>query len=85
METTRIREVQHNLATFIRRVEHGEVIEIRRRNKVVARLVPAGDSTGSPAVPNWEEIRKWRKKLWGRTLAARKPVSDLVYESREDR
>jgi len=42
METATIREVQHNLAAYVRRVQQGEQIEIRRRNRVVARLVPLG-------------------------------------------
>jgi prevent-host-death family protein len=85
METATIREVQHNLAAYVRRVEHGEEIEIRRRNKVVARLVPSGDSAQAARKLDWAEVREWRLRLWGGKLAPGKPASEIVYESRGDR
>ena len=85
METATIREVQHNLAAFVRRVEHGEEIEIRRRNKVVARLVPGGDSAQAVRKVDWSGVRVWRHRFWGGEPAPGKPASEIVYESRGDR
>jgi len=85
METATIREVQHNLASFVRKVEHGEEIEIRRRNRVVARLVPAGDVAESARDLDWGELRKWRKKVWGGRRRRGKTVSETVYDSRGER
>ena len=85
METATIREVQHNLAAYVRRVEHGQEIEIRRRNKVVARLVPAGESAIPHRDLNWAEVTTWRHKLWGGRPAPGKPISEILYESRGDR
>ena len=85
METATIREAQHNLAAYVRRVEHGEEIEIRRRNKVVARLVPAGESAMSSRDLNWGDLREWRRKVWGEKPVPGKPLSEIVYESRGNR
>ena len=85
METATIREVQHNLAAYVRRVEHGEEIEIRRRNKVVARLVPCGDSANAARKVDWGEVGVWRRRIWGDKPAPGKAVSEIVSESRGDR
>ena len=85
METATIREVQHNLAAYVRRVEQGEEIEIRRRNKIVARLVPGGDFAQAARKVDWTEVGERRRKLWGGKLAPGKPASEIVYESRGDR
>jgi len=42
MKTATIREVQHNLAEVLSWVERGEEVQVLRRNKVVARLLPPG-------------------------------------------
>ena len=85
METATIREVQHNLAAYVRRVEHGAQIEIRRRNRVVARLVPAGETAKPAKDPNWGEVREWRHRQWGGKPLPGKPLSAIVYESRGER
>ena len=85
METATIREVQHNLAAYVRKVEHGQEIVIRRRNRVVARLVPAGETPGPARRVNWEDMREWRRKVWGDKPLPGKPLSEIVYESRGDR
>ena len=85
METATIREVQHNLAGYMRKVELGAEIEIRRRSRVVARLVPAGAAVPPAQDLHWDGIREWRRKLWGAKKLPGKPVSQLVYASRGDR
>lgn len=86
METATIREVQHNLAAYVRRVEQGEEIQIRRRNRVVARLMPADMAdTPPPKDLHWEVVAERRERLWGGKLAPGKPASEIVYESRGDR
>jgi antitoxin (DNA-binding transcriptional repressor) of toxin-antitoxin stability system len=85
METATIRDVQHNLAAYVRRVEQGEHIDIRRRSRIVARLVPAGESVKPANCPNWGELREWRRKVWGGKPVPGKPGSQIVYESRGDR
>ena len=85
MESATIREVQHNLAAYVRRVENGEEIEIRRRNKVVARLVAGGNSATAAEKVDWSDMAEWRRKVWGGKPLPGKPTSEIVYESRGDR
>lgn len=85
METATIRQVQHNLAAYVRKVEHGQEVEIRRRSRVVARLVPAGDAAKPVKNLNWGELREWRRKVWGDKPLPGKPVSEILYEARGDR
>ena len=85
MESATIREVQHNLAAYLRRVEQGEDIVIRRRNKIVARLIPAGGYDAVPKDLDWGKVRERRETLWGGKLAHGKPASEIVRESRGDR
>jgi prevent-host-death family protein len=40
MKTTNIGELKNNLSKFIRSVEQGEVIEIRKRNIPIAKIIP---------------------------------------------
>ena len=84
MVSATIREVQHNLAAYVHRVEHGEEIVIRR-NKVVARLVPSGDSAQVARKVDWTKVGERRLKLWGGKHAPGKPASEIVYEARGDR
>lgn len=57
-------ELKANLATLLGDVERGEVIEITRHGKTIARLEPQG---GQAAVEQRrlavERIRQWRKTL----------------------
>lgn len=85
METATIRDVQHNFAAYVRRVEQGEKIAIRRRSKIVARLVPDGDSTPIVRTADWGEVRERRERLWGKGRLSGKPLSEIVSEERGDR
>lgn len=40
--TVGIRELRANLSAILRQVEQGQIVEVTRRGRVVARLVPAG-------------------------------------------
>ncbi len=85
MESATIREVQHNLAAYLRRVEQGEEVEIRRRDKVIARLVSADGAEAAAHRVEWGEVREWRRRLWGDKPAPGKPLSKIVYDSRGER
>lgn len=85
MESATIREVQHNLAAYLRRVEQGEDIVIRRRNKIVARLVPAGAYEAAAKPLDWGRVRERRAAMWGGKPAPGKPASEILSDSRGDR
>ena len=83
MTSVTVREVQHNLAAILRRVEAGEEIEICRRRRRIARLVPAV-STAVGKV-DWSDLTAWRRKTWGGKPTPGTPVELLVAETRGDR
>jgi len=85
MVTATIREVQHNLAAFIRRVENGQEVVIRRRNRVVARLVPSEPAAEERKRIDWSDLREWQRMTYGDKPLPGKPVSEIVYEARGDR
>src|SRR5215211_7127489 len=42
-----VRELRQNLSRYLARVKQGEDLEVTERGQVVARLIPAGSSTGA--------------------------------------
>ena len=42
-----VRELRQNLSKYLARVKEGEDLEVTERGRVVARLIPAGSSTGA--------------------------------------
>ncbi len=80
MRTATIREAQHNLPSILRSVSRGEVIEITRRNRVVARLVPAAPRP----VGGLPDFVARARAMWGRRPHG-KPTSEIVIEARAER
>lgn len=85
MTSVTIREAQHNLAKYLRLVEDGEEVEIRRRDKVVARLVPGGVGATYVARPDWGAVAERRQQLWGGKPVSGAPASQIVSDGRGDR
>jgi prevent-host-death family protein len=80
MRTATVREAQHNLPKILRAVARGEVVEITRRNRIVARLVPAARRPGG-GLPDF--VARARA-IWGRVRRGR-ATSEVVLESRAER
>ena len=80
MKTVDARNFQHHLGSYLDQVADGETLEIRRRKKVVARLVPYVVEV--PAEP-WPDLAV---RLSGAYPAG--PVepaaSDIIYQDRGD-
>jgi prevent-host-death family protein len=53
MKTMSVREAQHAFAALLDRVAGGEPVEITRRRRVIARVVPAREG---PAKAVWPDI-----------------------------
>ena len=49
MERIGLRELRQNASQYIARVARGETVEVTRRGRLVARIVPAGPDT-------WEDL-----------------------------
>jgi len=80
VRTATIREAQHNLPAILRAVSRGEVVEITRRNRVVARLVPAAPRP----VGGLPDFVARARAMWGRRPHG-KPTSEIVIEARAER
>ncbi len=80
MRRATVREAQHNLPKILRAVTDGESVEITRRNRVVARLVPVSPRP-SQGLPDF--VARARA-IWGRRPAGQ-PTSATVLEARDER
>jgi prevent-host-death family protein len=80
MRTATVRETQHNLPRILRAVSRGEVIEITRRNRVVARIVPAAPRPAG-GLPDF--VARARA-IWGPRVKG-KATSEIVIEARTER
>ncbi len=80
MRTATVREAQHNLPRILRAVARGEVVEITRRNRTVARLVPA---TRRPEGGLPDFVARARA-IWGRGPEGQ-ATSEIVIENRAER
>lgn len=83
MTIATIRQIQHNLADFVRRVEAGEEVEIRRRDRPVARIVPVTPLAERRV--DWSDVQSWRRQLFGRRKPRGNPISATIYDGRGDR
>jgi antitoxin (DNA-binding transcriptional repressor) of toxin-antitoxin stability system len=79
MKTATIREMQHNLSEVLSWVERGEEVQVLRRNKVVARLLPPG-----PVPSQSPDFVARARAIWGEDPAG-SALSAIVSESRGDR
>jgi antitoxin (DNA-binding transcriptional repressor) of toxin-antitoxin stability system len=79
MKKATIREIQHNLSEVLSWVESGEEVQVLRRNKVVARLLPP-----QPQPSRSPDFVARAKAVWGDRPPGT-PLSALVSESRGDR
>ena len=55
MKRVSVRELQHHLGRYLDAVEAGEVLEVRRHRRVIARVVPYGSSEPAEAWPDLME------------------------------
>ena len=81
MKKATIREVQHNLARVLQWVEEGEEIQVTRRDRIVARIVPPSHVSRKPS---WPDFAKRAEAVWGKRPRG-KPASKMVIEDRDER
>ncbi|MGI8603834.1 MAG: type II toxin-antitoxin system Phd/YefM family antitoxin [Verrucomicrobiales bacterium] len=81
MRTATIREVQHHLNKVLAWVENGEEVQVTRRNKPVAKIVPAKVSNHRAKLPDFAARAA---AIWGEKPAG-KTISQTVIDDREER
>jgi prevent-host-death family protein len=75
MKTVSVRELQQNIKDVIDRVERGEVVEVTRRRRVVARLAPARP----PATAvRWPDLESRARAIFGKRLVEPPPSEQVV-------
>ncbi len=82
MKTASIRDVQHDLGKVLAWVEGGEEVEVTRRRRAVARLIPVNAPHPAPvALPDFaaRALAVWGPRRKGRGL------SKTILEGREER
>jgi prevent-host-death family protein len=80
MKKASLRDLQHHLSEIMRYVDHGEEVQITKRNRVVARLVPEYFPHKPKKWPDFaQRARSIIKKPKG------KPLSEIVLEDRQER
>jgi antitoxin (DNA-binding transcriptional repressor) of toxin-antitoxin stability system len=79
MKTATIREIQHNLSEVLSWVERGEEVQVLRRNKVVARLLPP-----QPQPSQSPDFVARARAVWGDGSRGT-ALSAIVSESRGER
>ena len=75
-----MRELQQNLKRVIARVERGETVELTRRRRVVARLVPVADD--KPVAP-WPDLEERSRAVFGDRIITPSPSEELIRDRGE--
>jgi len=76
-----IRELQQNLKRVMQRVERGQVVEVTRRRRPVARL---GPPDGAGLVLPWPDLEARARAVFGDRLVS-PGASAVVIDDRGDR
>ena len=77
MKTVDVLHLQHHLGRYLDEVEHGEILEVRRRRNVIARIITAVQRAASEhiferdivsarlrrKVPEWSDVFRIATKL----------------------
>ena len=80
MKTASIRDIHHDFARVLTWIEEGEQVQITKRKRVVARLVPV---KAKPTKLKWPDLAARRKKIFPSGVQG-KPVSEIVSDGRGD-
>jgi prevent-host-death family protein len=78
MKTINVRNLQHHLRAVLDAVSRGEIIEVSRRNKIVARIVPIEEKTVSKP---WPDLRERLDGIYGNKRID-PPIADIIYGDR---
>jgi prevent-host-death family protein len=68
MKTTTVRELRNNYSKVLKWVAKGEEVEVTRRGKIVARVVPP--PSVKAAQVDWSQSAALTRRAWSTTLTA---------------
>ena len=80
MKSVSIETAQKNLPELLRQVEAGEELQLTRKKKVVAKIIPIEEAAS--VAKGWSEHFRKLKKIYGNRTARGKACSQIVIEGR---
>lgn len=75
MKSTTVRELRNNYSKVLKWVAKGEEVEVTRRGKAVAKVVPIAPP--SPAEVDWSKSAALNRKAWSTVLTAEQSAAVL--------
>lgn len=78
MQSIKARYLQHNLARVLDQVERGETVQVLRRSRPVARIVPV-EANGQPRP--WPDLLGRLRSIYGQTRIV-PPTARLIERDR---
>jgi antitoxin (DNA-binding transcriptional repressor) of toxin-antitoxin stability system len=85
MKTVNVRAVQHNLAKFLRAVSKGEEIQVARRKKLVAKIVPINPPPATINGQEWLAVVPRLQAIFRGRQAKGMTSDELLARDRKDR
>lgn len=76
MKSTTVRELRNNYSKVLKWVSKGEEVEVTRRGKVVAKVVPPAPT--SPAEVDWLRSAALNRKPWSASLTSEQSSAILA-------
>lgn len=76
MKTTSVRELRNNYAQVLKWVGKGEEVEVTRRGKVVAKVVPVIPAKAKNV--DWAESAAHNRPTWPKVLTAKESAGVLA-------
>jgi len=76
MKSTTVRELRNNYSKVLKWVAKGEEVEVTRRGKIVAKVVPIAPP--NPAEVDWNKSAAFNRKAWSRILSTGQSAAVLA-------
>jgi len=76
MKSTTVRELRNNYSKVLKWVAKGEEVEVTRRGKPVARVVPV--ASAGPLEVDWNKSAALTRKSWSKPLTAEQSAAVLA-------
>ncbi len=76
MKTATVRELRNNYSKVLKWVAKGEEVEVTRRGKVVAKVIPP--TSAKPIAVDWSMSAAMNRKPWSRALTANQSAGILA-------
>lgn len=76
MRSTTVRELRNNYSKVLKWVSKGEEVEVTRRGKVVAKVVPPASTL--PEEMDWSESAALTRKPWSVSLSTDQSAAILA-------